>query len=444
LATTALSPTTQATAGTPEAGPSPTDLLDLRQFAQQVAAALADGSAGRTSGLLLVEADRVGQLFRVHGQSALDEAMAGLAKRVAASCGPKDLMCRFGQTRFGVFLPGLDHPGKALFAASAIAGRMTDPVEVQGYRLFINPKIGVAIAPDDATNGQDLIRNAAVALDAVRKSGTATYMHFTRSMRDVLRGRLTLEDELRVAIRDRQFELHYQPKVTLPDGVPVGGEALLRWRHPERGLISPGVFIPTAEDTGLIVQIGEWALREAIRQIRSWLDAGLPPLQISVNVSERQFRWGHLPALIDVLLQESRIPPHLLQLEITETILPNDLDSALKQMRWIADRGVALALDDFGTGYSSLSYLRELPLDCLKVDRKFVTEMETHQPTRHIVEAIVAMARAMDLKVVAEGVERPSQVDLLTRLGVEEAQGYLFARPLPAPAFEAHLRGIAG
>jgi EAL domain-containing protein (putative c-di-GMP-specific phosphodiesterase class I) len=205
-------------------------------------------------------------------------------------------------------------------------------------------------------------------------------------------------------------------------------------------MIPPATFIPTAEETGLIVPIGEWVLRQAINQIKEWLDQGLPPIQIAVNVSERQFRWGHLPALIDVLLAESGIPPHLLQLEITETILPDDLDGALQQMRWIADRGVALALDDFGTGYSSLSYLRELPLDCLKVDRQFVMDMERDQSTRHIVEAIVAMAQAMDLKVVAEGIETQAQWEILQRLGVEEGQGYLFARPMPAEDFAAYIR----
>ncbi len=411
----------------------------MRSFSDRVTRALEDVPVGRSAGLLLVEANRMSQLFRVHGQAALDRAMAELGQRVLACCGRRDLVCRVGQTKFGVFLPDLEHAGKALFAASSIAGRMADPVQIEGLRLFINPKIGVAIAPDDADNALDLIRNAAVALENVRRSGAARYLHYTGAMRESLKARLSLEDELRLAVQNGDFELHYQPKVTLPGGEVVGAEALLRWRHPERDLIPPSTFIQTAEETGLIVPIGEWALREAIRQIRAWLDAGLPPLQIAVNVSERQFRWGHLPALVDVLLQESGIPPHLLLLEITETILPEDLEGALKQIRWIADRGVALALDDFGTGYSSLSYLRELPLDSLKVDRKFVTDMETHQPTRHIVEAIVAMARAMDLKVVAEGVETTAQVDLLSRLGVEEAQGFLFSRPLSPAAFEAFI-----
>ncbi|WP_155524432.1 putative bifunctional diguanylate cyclase/phosphodiesterase [Oleisolibacter albus] len=407
----------------------------MRPFAEQVGRIMDAHDGHLVAGLLLIEVDQMPQLFRLHGQQVLDYAMDILLERVAAACTGADLICRFGQSQFGVFLPGLEHGGKALFVASAIATRMQEPIEVQGRTLFVSAKIGVAVSPDDASDGPALIRNAATALDRAIRSGTASYLHYTREMREELKNRMTLEDELRAAVRHGQFVLYYQPKVAIPGGQPIGGEALLRWQHPTRGLVAPGTFIPTAEETGLIVPIGEWVLREAVAQIRRWLDAGLPPTQIAVNVSERQLRWGHLPALIDVLLAESGIPPHLLQLEITETILPDDLDSALRQMRWIADRGVALALDDFGTGYSSLSYLRELPLDCLKVDRQFVSGMETDQRTRHIVEAIVAMAQAMDLKVVAEGIETATQFSLLTRLGVEEGQGFLFSRPVPAEDF---------
>ncbi|YAA59792.1 GGDEF domain-containing phosphodiesterase [Niveispirillum fermenti] len=420
-----------------------TGVWEMRPFVNRVTEILQSHEGQLIAGLLVVEIDRMTQLFRVHGQDALDKAMATLVKRLTPICGSNDLICRFAQTQFALFLPGLEHAGKALFAASAIANAMGDPIIVGGQQLFVSAKIGVAVSPNDATDGPALIRNACVALECAMKSGTANYLHFVRSMRDDLKDRLDLEDELRAAIRDDQLLLHYQPKVAIKGGQPVGGEALLRWRHPRRGMVAPGIFVPTAEETGLIVPIGEWVLRTAIKQIRDWLDAGYPPTQIAVNVSERQFRWGHLPALIDVLLAESGIPPHLLQLEITETILPDDLEGALQQMRWIADRGVALALDDFGTGYSSLSYLRELPLDCLKVDRKFVMDMERDQSTRHIVEAIVAMAQAMDLKVVAEGIETPAQWEILKRLGVEEGQGYLFARPMPADAFAEFIRHAA-
>ena len=418
-----------------------TGLLERRPFADHIGRVL-DAAGGRmVAGLLIVEVDRMSQHFKVLGQALADLAMVELAQRVLAACGPRDLVSRYGPTRFAVFLPDLQHASKALFTASAVASRIAEPVTIEGRQLFVGAKIGVAVAPEDGLDGETLIRNAAVALGEAKKSGTASYLHFQRSMREVLQHRLVLENELRQAIRDETFLVHYQPKVSIADGRPVGGEALLRWRHPRRGVIGPGEFVPTAEDTGLIVPIGEWVLRQACGQIRAWMDAGLPPTQIAVNVSERQFRWGHLPALIDVLLQESGIPPHLLQLEITESVLPEDLDGALKQMRWIADRGVALALDDFGTGYSSLSYLRDLPLDCLKIDRKFIKDMEDDLNTRHIVEAIVAMARAMGLKVVAEGIETEGQLDILRNLGVEEGQGYLFAQPLEVQYFQSFIGG---
>nr|WP_247878581.1 bifunctional diguanylate cyclase/phosphodiesterase [Niveispirillum sp. SYP-B3756] len=417
-----------------------TGLWEMRPFISQVDQILHDHQGRLIAGLLVIEIERMHQLFQVHGQGALDYAMALLVERLLPACGPHDLICRFAQTQFAIFLPGLDHAGKALFAASAIANNMADPIIIEGRQLHVSAKMGVAVSPNDATDGASLIRNACVALRQAVATGTTSYLHFTRAMQDDLRDKLDLEDALRVAMQEGQLSVHYQPKVAIAGGHAIGGEALLRWRHPVRGMIPPGIFIPTAEETGLIVPIGEWVLRQAINQIKAWLDQGLPPIQIAVNVSERQFRWGHLPALVDVLLAESGIPPHLLQLEITETILPADLDGALQQMRWIADRGVALALDDFGTGYSSLSYLRELPLDCLKVDRQFVMDMEHDQSTRHIVEAIVAMAQAMDLKVVAEGIETLAQWEILQRLGVEEGQGYLFARPMPAEDFAAYIR----
>ncbi|HYC04779.1 MAG TPA: bifunctional diguanylate cyclase/phosphodiesterase [Azospirillaceae bacterium] len=418
-----------------------TGLLDRRPFMRRVAGTMNESGGRMIAGLLMVEIDRLAQLFKVLGQAPADRVMAQLATRVEAACGRGDLVSRFGETRFAVFLPDLQHAGKALFTASALASRIAEPVELDGRRFFVGAKIGLAVSPEDGTDGEALIRHAAVALGEAKRSGTASYLHFQAPMRDVLKQRLLLEDELREAIRDEAFLVHYQPKVSIADGSPIGGEALLRWQHPKRGIIGPGEFIPTAEDTGLIVPIGEWVLRQACTQVRTWLDAGMAPTQIAVNVSERQFRSGHLPALIDVLLQETAIPPHLLQLEITESVLPQDLDGALKQMRWIADRGVALALDDFGTGYSSLSYLRDLPLDCLKIDRKFIKDMVEDTNTRHIVHAIVAMARAMGLKVVAEGIETPTQLDMLRDLGVEEGQGYLFAKPLAVDAFAAYLAG---
>jgi len=438
-----LSPEGSATATGPDRD-AVTGLWEMRPFVNQVDDLLKQHQGKLIAGLLVIEIERMNQLFQVHGQGSLDYAMALLVERLLPTCGKQDLICRFAQTEFAIFLPGLDHAGKALFAASAIANSMADPIIIEGQQLHVSAKIGVAVSPNDAIDGPSLIRNACVALRQAVASGTASYLHFTRSMRDEMRDKLDLEDALRAAIREDQLTVHYQPKVAIAGGHVIGGEALLRWRHPVKGMIPPSTFIPTAEDTGLIVPIGEWVLRKAINQIKEWLDEGLPPIQIAVNVSERQFRWGHLPALVDVLLAESGIPPHLLQLEITETILPADLEGALQQMRWIADRGVALALDDFGTGYSSLSYLRELPLDCLKVDRQFVMDMERDQSTRHIVEAIVAMAQAMDLKVVAEGIETQAQWEILQRLGVEEGQGYLFARPMPAADFAAYVRTGGG
>ncbi|MDE1146295.1 MAG: GGDEF domain-containing phosphodiesterase [Azospirillaceae bacterium] len=409
-------------------------MQDIPAFARRIDEHLAAHNG--PCGVLVIEISRMTELYKLLGQSALDASMAVMAERVLSLCGKADAVCRIARAQFAVFLPNLSHASKALFTASAVAARVAEPVLVEGRLLYMVAKIGVAVSPDDGTGGHALMRNAAIAQGEVAKSGSVNYLHYTEQMRERLRHQLITETELRQAILDEAFVLYYQPKVSITDGTPIGGEALIRWHHPTRGLVYPMDFIPIAEETGLMVPIGEWALRAACRQIKSWIDAGRQPLQIAVNVSERQFRWGHLPALIDVLLRETGIPPHLLQLEITESVLPEDLEGALRQMAWIADCGVALALDDFGTGYSSLSYLRELPLDCLKVDRKFVQDMEQDTSTRHIVQAIVAMAKAMGLKVVAEGVETEIERGLLRGMGVEEGQGYLFARPLPVKEFE--------
>lgn len=421
----------------PIIAPAPAaDLLQAGAFMERVDAHLA--GHGGPSGMLIIEVDRMAEIHKLLGQRALDEAMGLMAWRIMAACGRGDVVVRLGNTQFAVFLPDLTHAGKALFVASALAERVAEPIEVDGRLIYSVARIGVAVSPGDGTTAQMLTSNAAIAQAELVRSGTSTYMHYLEGMRTRLRHRLITEADLREAIRDEAFVLHYQPKLDLNTGAVVGGEALVRWRHPTRGLVPPMEFIPIAEDCGLMVPIGEWVLREACRQIRTWIDDGITPPQIAVNVSERQFRWGHLPALIDVLLRETGIPTHLLQLEITESVLPEDLDGALQQMRWIADCGVALALDDFGTGYSSLSYLRDLPLDALKIDRHFIKDMEEDASTRHIVQAIVVMGKALGLKVVAEGVETDGQQAMLRGMAVDEAQGYRYARPLPLIEFERY------
>lgn len=419
---------------------SAADMLPPSAFLELVDAHLAGN--GGPSGLLIIEIDRMAELYKLLGPHALDEAMGQMAQRVVGACAAGDYITRWDATQFAVFLPNLSHAGKALFVASFLAEQLTEPLQIDGRAIYSVARIGVAVSPTDGATAQVLTSNAAIAQGELPRSGTSTYLHYVEGMRTRLRTRLITEADLREAVRDEAFVLHYQPKLSLSSGQVVGGEALIRWQHPTRGLVAPMEFIPIAEECGLMVPMGEWVLRQACRQIRTWIDAGLTPPQIAVNVSERQFSWGHLPALVDVLLRETGIPPHLLQLEITESVLPEDLDGALKQMRWIADCGVALALDDFGTGYSSLSYLRDLPLDALKIDRHFVTDMTRDASTRHIVQAIVAMAKAMGLKIVAEGVETQTQVEMLRAMGVDEGQGYFYARPLPVDDF-ARYCGLA-
>jgi EAL domain-containing protein (putative c-di-GMP-specific phosphodiesterase class I)/GGDEF domain-containing protein len=394
----------------------------------------------RVAAALVIDIEQLVDLYLVRGRAVLDHAMAELTDRVTGVLGPNCRLWRYGEARFAAIFDEVQHPAEPLFTARAVSRAVAEPVGLPGDEFVpMVATIGVASATGRGTDGEAVMRQAKMALGEARSIGLP-YLQYSPDLGERLTSQVELRQELREAIRLGRFELHYQPKMSLTDGSCFGVEALLRWRHPTRGLVAPMDFIPIAEETGLIVPLGEWVLREACRQARAWENAGLPPLQIAVNISERQFRSSNLPALIEVVLRENNLSPDRLQLEITEAALLRDLPDALSQMRWIAKRGVAFALDDFGTGYSSLSYLRELPLERLKIDRKFVAEMDGDVRTRHLVGAIVAMARAMDLKVVAEGIETQTQLDMLRGIGCDEGQGFLIEHPMPAAQLESWLR----
>ena len=394
----------------------------------------------RVAAALVIEIEHLVDLYLVRGRAVLNQAMAEFTRRVGDAIGPGCRLWRYGEARFAATFAEIQHPAEPLFTARAVSRAVAEPVTLPGEEFVpMVAVIGVASASARCSDAEAVLRQAKIALTEARSTGLP-YLCYTPELGERLAGQVGLRNELREAIRLNRFELHYQPKLSLSDGGCFGVEALLRWRHPRRGLVAPMEFIPLAEETGLIVPLGEWVLREACRQARGWEDAGLPPLQIAVNISERQFRSSNLPALIEVVLRDNNLAPERLQLEITEAALLRDLPDALSQMRWIAERGVAFALDDFGTGYSSLSYLRELPLERLKIDRKFVAEMDGDARTRHLVGAIVQMARAMDLKVVAEGIETQAQLDFLREIGCDEGQGFLIEHPMPATQFERWLR----
>jgi len=305
--------------------------------------------------------------------------------------------------------------------------------------------LGVAIYPRDAADAQTLLKYADTALYKAKAAGRNTYRFFSPEMDLQAHQQLRLENDLRRALERDEFELHYQPQFDLATGQVLGAEALLRWRHPLRGLVPPNDFIPLAEDTGLILPIGVWVLNEACRQARQWLDRLGPaqPFRMAVNLSARQLQRAGLVDQVSEALVNSGLPPEALELEITESSIMEDPNQALALLQALKGLGVELSVDDFGTGYSSLAYLKRFPIDRLKIDRSFIAGIETDSDAAAIVEAIVAMAHKLKLRALAEGVETPAQRDFLATLGCDEAQGYLFGRPIRADAWEPLLEAAS-
>jgi diguanylate cyclase (GGDEF)-like protein len=341
-------------------------------------------------------------------------------------------VARLGGDEFILFLTDL----RRAEDAARIAGRMLEalqaPVKLDAGEVYVSASIGIVLFPQDGSNMEELLKNADAALYHAKDAGRNNYQFYDPSMNAAAFQRLALEGNLRRAIDRDEFELHYQPKVSAREGRMVGLEALVRWRHPDLGLVMPGRFIPLAEESGLIVALGRWVLKEACEQVRRWQAEGREAVCVAVNLSGQQFRRGDLLRTVDEILAETEVPSSLLELEITETVL---MENAVETEKILADlklRGIKISVDDFGTGYSSLSYLKRFPLDALKIDRSFVRDITTDPDDAAIVAAIVALARSLKIEVIAEGVENPAQREYLHEQGCDCMQGYMFGKPAPA------------
>ena len=318
--------------------------------------------------------------------------------------------------------------------------RWREPHSIDQHDLHVTTSIGVSVYPDDGLDAETLIKNADTAMYQAKENGRQSFQFFKPAMNVRAVERQSIEEGLRRALERREFALHYQPKINLMTGAITGAEALLRWTHPTRGLVSPAQFIPVAEDCGLILPIGAWVLREACGQARAWMDAGLPLTTMAVNVSAMEFRdEGFLEGLF-AILGETGLDPRSLELELTESVLMKHAASAATILQTLRERGVRVAVDDFGTGYSSLSYLRKFPVDALKIDQSFVRQISTAGDDTTIVTAVIGMARGLKLRVIAEGVETLEELEFLRAHRCEEAQGYYFSRPVPARQFAMLLR----
>ena len=394
---------------------------------------------GHRIAVLFLDLDRFKHINDSLGHVLGDQLLQAVAMRLKACVRRSDTVGRQGGDEFVVVLSELDVAENAARSAAKLLAALTAPYHIGLHHLTVPVSIGVSIYPDDAEDAATLINNADTAMYQAKENGRNNYQFFRQEMIARAVERQFIEGSLRVALDRQELSLHYQPKVDLCSGAIVGVEALLRWQHPERGFIPPAQFVPIAEDTGLILPIGQWVLREACRQSRAWLDAGLPPMPIAVNISAIEFRSEDFVDSIRTILKETRLDPLCLELELTESVLMKYAESTVSMLKALKSIGVQLAVDDFGTGYSSLSYLSQFPIDSLKVDQSFVQEISSKSNDAVIVSAVISMGNILKKRVIAEGVETREQLDFLTTAGCEEAQGYYFSAPMVAEQFAALL-----
>ncbi|MCH8134235.1 MAG: bifunctional diguanylate cyclase/phosphodiesterase [Myxococcales bacterium] len=337
-----------------------------------------------------------------------------------------------GSDEFTLLASEIGDPADLAKIAQRVRQSLAEPFDLQGHAVVLQASIGIAAWPIDGDDVETLLRNADTAMHHAKRQGRNNIQFYTESMNAAALHQLTLEEKLRRALDENQFEVHYQPKVALDSGDIIGFEALLRWRDPEIGMVMPNDFIPIAEESGLIVKIGAWVVDEVCRQLAEWRDNGQTVLPVAINLSVQQLREADLATTIRTSLHSAGVEPSLLELEITESMLLGDGRKVRATLNALRVTGIQIAIDDFGTGYSSLSYLRHLPVDILKIDRSFVQNIEADEEDAALAEAIIAMARALRLKVVAEGVETPGQREILANWGCDEYQGFVFSPAVPA------------
>ena len=385
--------------------------------------------------VLYLDLDGLGIVNESVGVSGGDAVLREAAHRMRAMAREGDTVARCGGDSFAVLMEGVSRVEDGTALGERILAALARPFDANGRHVEMSASIGIALYPDHGQH-DELVAHADTAMRDAKRSGGGCCNIFDTSQERVALEQLTLQNELRHAAELGQLQLHYQPKIDAQRGVIRGVEALLRWVHPQRGMVSPAVFIPIAERSGIIHQLGQWVIEEACRQMRAWADAGIR-MRVAVNVSAHQLRRDDFVASIERALDRYQIEPSQLLCEITESILMEDVERTRQVFAGLGRLGVYLSIDDFGTGYSSLSYLRRLPAQQLKIDRSFVKDLESGVDARAIVDAVVRLAHALGLRVVAEGVETAGQRDVLLQLGCDELQGYFFAKPMPAASLEA-------
>jgi diguanylate cyclase (GGDEF)-like protein len=382
--------------------------------------------------VLFLDLDRFKIVNDSVGHLIGDRLLIEIARRLEVCLRGTDTVARLGGDEFTILLEEIRDIQEATVVANRIYQSLNLPFHIDGYELFTSASIGIALSSNGYEKPEDILRDADLSMYSAKEQGKARYEVFDRSMYDRALKRLHLETDLRRGLERQEFIVYYQPIACLTKGTLSGFEALARWQHPKRGLVSPGEFIPIAEETGAIVPLGAWLMREACRQLKEWQIkySHHSPLKISVNLSGKQIVQTNLIEQIDSILEETGLEGRDLKLEITESILMENLEAATKVLLALRERKIKLSIDDFGTGYSSLSYLHRFPVDTLKIDRSFINEMQENNDNSEIVRAIVSLAHILNMDVIAEGIENPSQLSQLKLLKCEQGQGYYFSKPL--------------
>jgi diguanylate cyclase (GGDEF)-like protein/PAS domain S-box-containing protein len=393
--------------------------------------------------VLFLDLDRFKLLNDTLGHDSGDFILKDVAKRLLSCVREVDTVSREGGDEFVVILPDLDRPENASIVAEKIVREFARPVEIAGQEIHLTTSIGISHYPNDATDVNHLLKHADSAMYQAKDAGRNTVRYFTSDLNFLLSRRLEVEGRLRKGIENREFFLRYQPQVDIASGRIAGLEALLRWNDPIKGEVLPGDFIAIAEELGLIVQMGEWAFRTACRQLRAWEDEGFRDVTVSVNISPRQFMSTKLVPMLLAAVNESGVDPHRVEVEITETMVMRNLEQSIDVLEQLRAAGIGVAIDDFGVGYSSLAQLARLPASSMKIDRSFLASAPEDESNTSITEAIIAMAKRLKLRVVAEGVERQEQLDFLRANQCDAFQGFLFAKPLTAPEATEMLRANA-
>ncbi|MFZ6779571.1 EAL domain-containing protein [Undibacterium sp. Ji83W] len=391
-------------------------------------------------GLMLLDLDHFKLINDASGHGAGDEMLKQVANRLSHCVRETDTVARLGGDEFVIILTDLPETGDVDIVAEKILAALSRPFEINGHDVFVTASIGISLYPRDGDHGEILLRYADIAMYRVKEHGRNSVRQFIPEMGVTAISRLNMEGALRRALERHELTLHYQPKIELSTGHIVGAEALVRWHHPQIGLIHPIEFIPLAEETGLILPLGEWVLAEACRQQVNWKKSGMADLKIAINMSPRQFRQEDLSDRVAAIFAETGADPSYVTLELTESMVMQDVNSTLVALRALKKLGVSISLDDFGTGYSSLSYLRRFPIDELKIDKSFINDIHENPDDAAIASAIIAMALSLSLSVVAEGVEKKEQAELLRKMGCSQVQGYYFGRPMDAAGFATRYR----